>query len=90
VHYLPTVTAGTLLTLAVCTLQSAVGSVEFDWVSLLLSDLGLSEIGFRCLLFNRYDMQDDAELDDTRRKYAGVLRRKFDQNVAGDSAVSVH
>ena len=71
-------------------LQASLVSVEYDWVSLLKCDLGLSELGFRCLLFNRADMQhdDDATLDDTERRFAAVLRKKFDGNVVSDDLTS--
>jgi len=58
---------------------------QFDWVSMLKSDLGLSELGFRCLLFNRYDMQDGVELDDNEQRYATALRKKFDPSIAADT-----
>jgi len=66
-------------------MQTALWSFNFDWVSMLKSDLGLSELGFQCLLFHRHDIRDDAELDETEQRYAAVLRRKFDPNAAGVS-----
>jgi len=60
-------------------------SLQYDWVSMLKSDLGLSELGFRCLVFNRYDMQDDVQLDDSQQRYAVALRKKFDHSVVSDS-----
>ena len=60
-------------------------SSEFDWVSLLRSDLGLSELGFQSLLFNRHDIRDDAVLDDSEQRYATQLHRKFDAHTANDS-----
>jgi len=58
---------------------------QYHWVSLLKSDLGLSELGFRSLLFRRYDMQDDAMLDDSEQRYAAALRKKFDPSITADS-----
>jgi len=66
-------------------LQTALRSFSFDWVSMLKSDLGLSELGFQSLLFNRHDIHDGAELDESEQRYAAVLRRKFDPNAASDS-----
>jgi len=66
-------------------LQAALLSFQYDWVSMLKSDLGLSELGFRCLVFRRYDMQDDVELDEIAQRYATALRKKFDPNVVSDS-----
>jgi len=65
--------------------------VSYDWVSLLKSDLGVSELGFRALLFNRHDMRDSpdaaAGLDDGERRCVAALRRKFDANaVAAETA----
>ena len=52
---------------------------------MLTSDLGLSELGFQSLLFNRHDIRDNAELDESEQRCATVLRRKFDPNTASDS-----
>jgi len=65
--------------------QAALFGFQYDWVSLLKSDLGLSELGFRCLLFRRHDMQDAAELDDNEQRYVAVLRKKFDPSITTDS-----
>jgi len=66
-------------------LQMALRSFSFDWISMLTSDLGLSELGFQSLLFNRHDIRDNAELDESEQRCATVLRRKFDPNTASDS-----
>ena len=58
---------------------------QYDWVSMLKSDLGVSELGFRCLLFNRYDMQDGVQLDENELRYATALRKKFDPSIATDT-----
>jgi len=58
---------------------------QYDWVSMLKSDLGLSELGFRTLLFHRYDMQDDVELDENDYRYAITLRKKYDPSIVADS-----
>jgi len=51
---------------------------------MLKSDLGMSELGFQSLLFNRHDIRDDTGLDESQQRYAAVLRRKFDPNTTSD------
>jgi len=58
-------------------LQTAIMTFPWDWSALLHSDLGLSQVGFRSLLFNRHDMQDDAYLEENEKKPVESLRRKF-------------
>ncbi|XP_048250492.1 uncharacterized protein KIAA0825-like [Haliotis rufescens] len=50
----------------------------FKWSEMLQSDLGLSEHGFRSLLFHRHEMQDGAFLEDVEKKPVEVLKAKFD------------
>jgi hypothetical protein len=50
---------------------------SWDWSALLYSDLGLSQVGFRELLFNRHEMQDGAYLEENEKKPVESLRRKF-------------
>ena len=52
---------------------------------MLKSDLGLSELGFQSLLFNRHDIRDGAGLSETEQRYAAVLHRKFNPNTARDN-----
>jgi len=66
-------------------LQAVLLGFQYDWVSMLKSDLGLSELGFRCLLFRRYDMQDNVELDDNEQRYATALMNKFHFSAAADA-----
>ena len=51
---------------------------EYDWLTLLQSDLGLSEVGFKELLFHRHEMQEGAYLEEENKKPAQVLRKKYE------------
>lgn len=51
---------------------------QFSWPELLRSDLGLTEIGFRRLLFNRHEMLKDASLDDNEKKLVDALKNCYD------------
>jgi len=71
--------------LRIC-VQAALLGFQYDWVPLLKSDLGLSEVGLRSLLFRRADMQDAAtDLTDSDQMYATALRKKFDPTSIDDS-----
>ncbi|XP_023933261.1 uncharacterized protein KIAA0825-like [Lingula anatina] len=50
----------------------------FNWTELLKSDLGLSELGFKTLLYHRHDMQDGAYLEQGEKKPVQALKAKFD------------
>ena len=58
--------------------QVILGNFEYNWMSLLQSDLGLSEIGMKNLLFHRHEMQEGAFLEETEKKPVEILKKKFD------------
>ena len=58
--------------------QAAIGNIQLDWEKLLQSDLGLSDLGFRSLLYNRQEMQDGAYLEDKEKKPVATLRAVFE------------
>ncbi|XP_064652487.1 uncharacterized protein KIAA0825-like isoform X2 [Lineus longissimus] len=58
--------------------HEAIGNFNINWQSLLQSDLGLSEIGFRTLLFNRHEMQEGAYLEEVEKKPVHVLKMRYD------------
>ena len=51
---------------------------RFDWIALLTSDLGLSRAAFRHLLMNRYEMQEDATLEEAEKKPVDVLKAVYE------------
>ena len=59
-------------------LQAAIQEIPVDWEKLLRSDLGLSEFGFRSLLYNRHDMQDGAYLEENEKRPVEILRSVFE------------
>ncbi|XP_041465587.1 uncharacterized protein KIAA0825-like [Lytechinus variegatus] len=58
--------------------HETIAEYPYDWPKLLQADLGLSEAGFRSLLSHRFEMQEDANLEESERKPVRVLRSKFD------------
>ena len=58
----------------------AIENLPVDWEKLLQSDLGLSELGFRTLLYNRHEMQDGAFLEDNEKKPVASLRAIFEND----------
>nr|XP_006811659.1 PREDICTED: uncharacterized protein KIAA0825-like [Saccoglossus kowalevskii] len=58
--------------------QEAIAEFHYDWQKLLSIDLGLSEINFRNLLSHRYELQDNAYLEESDKKPVSVLKTKFD------------
>jgi hypothetical protein len=52
--------------------------MTWNWAAILQSDLGVTEVGFRALLFNRHEMQDGAYLEETEMKPVRTLKNKFD------------
>ncbi|KAH3834366.1 uncharacterized protein KIAA0825-like isoform X2 [Dreissena polymorpha] len=60
--------------------HAAIECLPVDWERLLQSDLGLSELGFRTLLYNRHEMQDGAYLEDTEKKPVAALRAVFEND----------
>ena len=58
--------------------QAAIDRIQLDWEKLLQSDLGLSDLGFRSLLYNRHEMQDGAYLEDGEKKPIATLRAVFE------------
>ncbi|XP_052100793.1 uncharacterized protein KIAA0825-like [Mytilus californianus] len=58
--------------------HDAVMNFNIDWQKLLASDLGLSEYGFRTLLYNRHEMQDGAYLEENEKKPVEVLRSVYE------------
>jgi len=57
--------------------QSAIEALSVDWERLLQADLGLSEAGFRALLYQRHEMQDGAFLEDGEKKPVAALRATY-------------
>ncbi|KAK7115922.1 hypothetical protein V1264_001706 [Littorina saxatilis] len=57
--------------------QEAIANFNIVWMSILTSDLGLSEQAFVNLLLNRHEMQPRAVLDDTEKKLVDALRTAF-------------
>lgn len=51
---------------------------NIDWQKLLSSDLGLSEYGFRTLLYNRHEMQDGEYLEENEKKPVEVLKSVYE------------
>ncbi|XP_072288852.1 uncharacterized protein KIAA0825 homolog [Eucyclogobius newberryi] len=49
----------------------------WDWSRLLPTVQGMSEVTFKTLLANRWEMRDDAELDDEERTMVEDLRRVY-------------
>jgi hypothetical protein len=62
--------------------HDAIGNWSWDWHKLLQADLGLTESGFRCLLYHRHEMQEGAFLEEIEMKPVRVLRTKFDLDPA--------
>ncbi|KAK7933136.1 hypothetical protein WMY93_004032 [Mugilogobius chulae] len=57
--------------------QSVLVDWAWDWPRLLPTTQGMSEVTFKTLLVNRWEMQDDAELDDEERAMVEDLRRVY-------------
>ena len=55
---------------------------EYNWVGLLSADLGMTEVGFRALLFHRHELQGDAYVEETDLKHVNALRAMFDPEQA--------
>ena len=60
--------------------QEAIQKFDFEWQSLLQSDLGLSEVGFRELLFHRHEMQEGAYLEEEEKKPVHILRKRYEMD----------
>ncbi|KAL4228091.1 hypothetical protein ACF0H5_013526 [Mactra antiquata] len=58
----------------------AIETLTLDWEKLLQSDLGLSELGFRTLLYNRHEMQDGAYIEENEKKPVANLRAIFEND----------
>jgi hypothetical protein len=58
----------------------AIENIPLDWEKLLQNDLGLSELGFRTLLYNRHEMQDGAYLEESEKKPVASLRAIFEND----------
>ncbi len=57
--------------------QGLLMEFPWDWHSLVTSDLGVSEVGFRALLLNHPDMADDGYVDENNKHAVEVLKKKF-------------
>ncbi|XP_007562817.1 uncharacterized protein KIAA0825 homolog isoform X1 [Poecilia formosa] len=57
--------------------QSEVVDWTWDWPRLLPAYEGMSQVTFRSLLANRWDMQEDAELEDGERAMVEELQKAF-------------
>ncbi|XP_033829174.1 uncharacterized protein KIAA0825 homolog isoform X1 [Periophthalmus magnuspinnatus] len=57
--------------------QSALVDWAWDWPRLLPTAQGMSEVTFKTLLANRWEMRDDAELDEEERTMVEELRRVY-------------
>lgn len=53
-------------------------SFNINWQELLSSDLGISEFGFRSLLYNRHEMQDGAYLEEQEKKPVETLKSVYE------------
>lgn len=60
--------------------HGAIEVLPMEWEKLLQSDLGLSELGFRTLLYNRHEMQDGAYLEENEKKPVASLRSIFEND----------
>ncbi|CAH1798032.1 unnamed protein product [Owenia fusiformis] len=60
----------------------SIDGFTWDWHRLLQSDLGLSEINFKSLLYHRHELQDGAYLEENEKRPVEVLRAKFDNEPA--------
>ncbi|WAQ98961.1 K0825-like protein [Mya arenaria] len=60
--------------------HAMIEDLTVDWEKLLQADLGLSEVGFRSLLYNRHEMQDGAYLEDSEKKPVTALRAMFEND----------
>ncbi|XP_033750005.1 LOW QUALITY PROTEIN: uncharacterized protein KIAA0825-like [Pecten maximus] len=58
--------------------HETIRNFTIQWQQLLQSDLGLSEFGFRTLLYNRHEMQDGAYLEENEKKPVEVLRSAYE------------
>ncbi|XP_041373481.1 uncharacterized protein KIAA0825-like [Gigantopelta aegis] len=58
--------------------QNFIMSFPFNWSQILQSDLGLSEFGFKTLLYNRHEMQDGAYLEDSEKRPVEILKSVFE------------
>ncbi len=54
------------------------GEWPYDWIPLLQSDMGLTEINFRTLLYHRHEFQDATFLEESEMKPVQTLKSKFD------------
>ena len=54
---------------------------QYSWSELLTVNLGMTEIGFRRLLFNRHEMQKNATLDDNEKKMCDILRNCYEADI---------
>ncbi|KAM4578924.1 uncharacterized protein KIAA0825 homolog [Fundulus diaphanus] len=57
--------------------QSEVVDWTWDWLRLLPAYEGMSRVNFRSLVANRWDMQEDAELEDGERAMVEELQKAF-------------
>lgn len=58
--------------------QPTIKSFNINWQDLLSSDLGVSEFGFRSLLYNRHEMQDGAYLEEQEKKPVETLKSVYE------------
>ncbi|XP_074651811.1 uncharacterized protein KIAA0825-like [Tubulanus polymorphus] len=58
--------------------HEVIENLPIDWSKLVQSDLGMSEIGFRTLLFNRHEMHENAVLEENEKKPVQNLHAMYD------------
>ncbi|XP_062617081.1 uncharacterized protein KIAA0825-like [Saccostrea cucullata] len=58
--------------------HATVENYDINWQDLLSSDLGISEFGFRSLLYNRHEMQDGAYLEEQEKKPVETLKSVYE------------
>lgn len=75
--------------------QPTIEMFNINWQDLLTSDLGVSEFGFRSLLYNRHEMQDGAFLEEQEKKPVETLKsvyenepRELGQAVASNTCIT--
>lgn len=57
--------------------QDKIASFPFEWPSLLQSDLGLLPTAVRKLVCNRFELQEDAYLEDSEKVLVEKIKKLF-------------
>ena len=63
--------------ISTCMLQTLLVEWQPDWVGLLHSDLGVTEVGVRTLLQHRHELQDATHLERTEKRAVEKLCQTF-------------